>query len=132
MPALLPICWVGIVIALVVLFIVVNNKVKREEEERKRKEKERRRKEEEARRERVRKHNEKMRKKYESETPARRALIRQLYKEGLDLKEITFILRKAGYLGVTGEKITMKEIMEEYAQIQIDQHQKTLGKGTEP
>ena len=111
MPALLPICWVGLLIALVVVFIIVNNKVKEKEEERKK---------------RIREHYEKMRRKYESETPARRALILQLYKEGLDLKEITFILRKAGYLGVTGEEITMKEIMDEYAQIQIEQHQCAL------
>ena len=86
----------------------MNNKVKKQEEERKRE------------------HYEKMRRKYESETPARRALIRQLYKEGLDLKEITFILRKAGYLGITGEKITMKEIMDENAQMEIEQHQHAL------
>ncbi len=60
--------------------------------------------------------------KYTQETPARRALILQLYHERLDLKEITFILRKADYRGVSGEEITMKEIMDEHAQIQIDKH----------
>ena len=60
--------------------------------------------------------------KYTQETPARHALILQLYHERLDLKEITFILRKADYRGVSGEEITMKEIMDEHAQIQIDKH----------
>lgn len=115
MPALLPICWVGFVIALFVILILMKNKAG-----------ERKRKEEAARKERVRKYNEETKKKYESETPARRALILQLYKEKIDLKEITFILRKANYLGITGEKITMKEIMEEHAQMQIEQHQQTL------
>ncbi len=60
--------------------------------------------------------------KHTQETPARRALILQLYHERLDLKEITFILRKADYRGVLGEEITMKEIMDEHAEIQIDKH----------
>ena len=123
MPALLPICWVVLLIAFVVVLIVANNKVKERERERKQKESE-------AKKRRIREHYEKMRMKYESEMPARRVLIAQLYKEKIDLKETTFILRKAGYLGVTGEKITMKEIMDEHAQIQIDKHMEIL-KGDE-
>ena len=38
------------------------------------------------------------------------------------MKEITFILRKADYRGISGEEITMKEIMDEYADIQIEKH----------
>ena len=71
-----------------------------------------------------RKRKKHFREKYTQETPARRALILQLYHERLDLKEITFILRKADYRGISGEEITMKEIMDEHAQIQIDKHMK--------
>ena len=67
--------------------------------------------------------------KYTQETPARHALILQLYHERLDLKEITFILRKADYRGVSGEEITMKEIMDEHAQIQIDKHKEIQEEG---
>ncbi len=108
-----------VVITLGVLYTHHENK-KKEEAERRRKEVARKRQEERKR------ELEANRKKYVLETPARRALILQLYAESLDLKEITFILRKAGYRGVTGEEITMKEIMDEHAMIQIEQHKKTL------
>lgn len=74
----------------------------------------------------AKKRKEELRAKYRKETPARRALILQLYADGIDLKEITFILRRADYRGVEGEEITMKEIMEEHAQIQINTHREAL------
>ena len=60
----------------------------------------------------------------EMETQARRALIAQLYADSVDIKEITFILRRAGYNSPTGGPITMKEIMEEHADMQIEKHKK--------
>lgn len=78
--------------------------------------------EEEKRRLREKKKQEESQKKYELETPARRGLIVQLYADSIDLKEITFILRRADYNSPKGEEITMKEIMEEHADIQIEKH----------
>lgn len=60
----------------------------------------------------------------EMETQARRALIAQLYADSVDIKEITFILRRAGYNSPTGGSITMKEIMEEHADMQIEKHKR--------
>ena len=51
-------------------------------------------------------------------TPARRALILQLYKE-YDLRNVTFILRKASYNNIEGEEITMKETLDEYAEMEL-------------
>lgn len=108
-----------VVITLGVLYTNYENK-KKEEAERRRKEVARKRQEERKR------ELEAHKKKYDLATSARRALIIQLYADSLDLREITFILRKAGYRGVTGEEITMKEIMDEHAQIQIEEHKRTL------
>lgn len=86
---------------------------------------------EEARQKAAKERTRQLKQKYHDETPARRALIIQLYHERLDLKEITFILRKGDYRSITGEEITMKEIMDEHAQIQLDKHKEEERKGQE-
>lgn len=106
----MPACAVPlIVVVLLILLVVLVVKVNQRKAEKERQEKRRRR---------------ELREKYDAETPGRRKLIAQLYADGIDLKEITFILRRAGYNGPTGEQITMKEIMEEYADMQIEKHKK--------
>ncbi|MCY3992087.1 MAG: hypothetical protein OXF50_12775 [Caldilineaceae bacterium] len=62
--------------------------------------------------------------KYSWKTEDRRKLIAQLYADSIDLEEIAFILHRAGYVSPTGEEITRQEIMEEYADIQIEKHKK--------
>ena len=73
-------CTVGFVIAVIVIGIALSNDSSKKRQQR--------------------------RERYEKQTPARRALITQLYEERIDLKEITFILRKADYRGEEGEEIT--------------------------
>lgn len=112
----MPACVVPLIVAALLIFflvLIVRANQREAERERKRQEERKRRRKEAER---------KRREKYIAQTPARRALICQLYADGIDLKEITFILRRAGYNSPTGEPITMKEIMEEHADMQIEKH----------
>lgn len=112
----MPACVVPLLIAalLIFFFVLIVRANQRKERERQEEQKRRR---EEAKRRRIA-----LKKKYEAETTERRKLIAQLYADGIDLKEITFILRRADYNSPTGEPITMKEIMEEHADMQIEKH----------
>ncbi|MXZ19194.1 MAG: hypothetical protein F4Y84_01020 [Caldilineaceae bacterium SB0665_bin_25] len=115
MPACIAPLIVVAILILVVVLIVRASQREAEKERQRQIELERRRIEAERRRV-------ALKEKYDAETPERRKLIAQLYADGIDLKEITFILRRAGYNSPAGEQITMKEIMEEHADMQIEKH----------
>ncbi len=113
-----------IIVALLILFVVLIVKVNQREAEKKRQRQADQQVRLEKRRIEAERRRIALKEKYDADTPARRKLIAQLYADSIDLKEITFILRRAGYNSPTGEQITMKEIMEEHADMQIEKHKR--------